>query len=40
MINLSEAAAPLPPNSTVLVTSQSLSDGLLPPDTGVWLRTA
>ncbi|GAA2985669.1 glycoside hydrolase family 13 protein [Streptomyces fulvorobeus] len=38
LINLSDAPVPLPEHTTVLVTSDPLHDGLLPPDTGVWLR--
>jgi alpha-glucosidase len=39
VINLSAAAVPLPPHEQVLLSSGSLAEGQLPPDTAVWLRT-
>jgi alpha-glucosidase len=40
VVNLSGDAAALPDSIAVLVASGPLSDGLLPPDTAIWLRTA
>ncbi|MFI7234879.1 glycoside hydrolase family 13 protein [Streptomyces cyaneofuscatus] len=40
VINLSEAPVSLPVHAEVLIASQKLDGGLLPPDTGVWLHTA
>ena len=37
--NLSPAAVALPAHTVVLLASGPLDDGLLPPDTAVWLRT-
>jgi alpha-glucosidase len=39
VINMSTAPVALNPNDEVLLASEHLIDGLLPPDTGVWLRT-
>ena len=36
--NLSSAPVALPPHAAVLLASGPLDDGLLPPDTAVWLR--
>jgi alpha-glucosidase len=36
--NLSAAPFPLPGRAAVLLASGPLADGLLPPDTSVWLR--
>jgi len=36
--NLSSAALPLPPHRDVLLASDDVSDGHLPPDATVWLR--
>jgi alpha-glucosidase len=36
--NLSPAPAELPPHAAVILASGPLADGLLPPDTSVWLR--
>jgi alpha-glucosidase len=36
--NLSAAPAGLPPHAEVILASGPLADGLLPPDTAVWLR--
>ena len=38
VINLSDAPAALPEHDGVLLSSDPLEDGLLPPNTGVWLR--
>ena len=38
MTNLSAEPVPLPPHAAVLLASGPLDDGLLPPDTTVWLR--
>jgi alpha-glucosidase len=38
VLNLSSAPVELPPHDHVLVLSGSLEDGLLPTDTGAWLR--
>jgi alpha-glucosidase len=38
--NLSAAAVGLPPHAAVLLASGQLTDGLLPPDTTVWLRVS
>ena len=38
--NLSAAPVALPPHASVLLASGPLDDGLLPPDTTVWLRIA
>jgi alpha-glucosidase len=39
VINLSDAPTELPEHETVLLSSDPLDDtGLLPPNTGVWLR--
>ena len=37
--NLSPASVALPAHTAVLLASGPLDDGLLPPDTAVWLRT-
>jgi alpha-glucosidase len=37
VVNLADAAVPLPPHHEVLIASGPLDDGLLPPDTAVWL---
>ena len=37
VVNLSGAPVELPPGSEVLLASADLVDGLLPPDTAVWL---
>ena len=39
VLNLSEAAVPLPPHNELLLASGPLDDGRLPPDTAAWLRT-
>ena len=36
--NASNVAVPLPPHQAVLLASDDVSDGLLPPDATVWLR--
>jgi alpha-glucosidase len=36
--NLSPVPAELPPHAAVILASGPLADGLLPPDTSVWLR--
>jgi alpha-glucosidase len=38
VINLSDVPAALPDHNGVLLSSDPLRDGLLPPNTGVWLR--
>jgi alpha-glucosidase len=38
VVNLSDAAVPLPEHDSVLLSSVPLEDGLLPGDAGVWLR--
>jgi alpha-glucosidase len=38
VINLSDAPTALPEHDGVLLSSDPLEDGLLPPNTGVWLR--
>jgi alpha-glucosidase len=40
VVNLSDADIPLPANAEVLLTSDPLAEGELPPDTAVWLRLA
>ncbi|WP_406044488.1 glycoside hydrolase family 13 protein [Micromonospora sp. NBC_00898] len=40
LVNLSDAALPLPPYQRLLLASGPLDDDLLPPDTAVWLHTA
>jgi alpha-glucosidase len=40
VLNLSAERVELPPHDEVLLASGPLSDGLLPPDTAVWLRTS
>jgi alpha-glucosidase len=40
VVNLSAQPAALPPHDQVLLASGPLADGLLPPDTAAWLRTA
>ncbi|WP_037606682.1 glycoside hydrolase family 13 protein [Streptacidiphilus rugosus] len=40
LVNLSGTAVPLPPHDALLLTSEPLSDGLLPADAAAWLRTA
>jgi alpha-glucosidase len=37
VVNLGAVAVPLPPHESVLLSSASLDDGLLPTDTAVWL---
>jgi len=37
--NLSAAPVAMPAHAAVLLASGPLDDGLLPPDTAVWLRT-
>jgi alpha-glucosidase len=39
LVNFSAEAVPLPEHEKVMLTSGELADGLLPPDTAVWLRT-
>ncbi len=39
LANLSPVPVPLPAHTAVLLASGPLTDGLLPPDTAVWLRT-
>jgi alpha-glucosidase len=39
LVNFSAEAVSLPEHEKVLLTSGELTDGLLPPDTAVWLRT-
>ncbi|MFJ8820867.1 glycoside hydrolase family 13 protein [Streptomyces sp. NPDC102467] len=39
LVNLSGRPVDLPPHTAVLLASQPLIDGQVPPDTGVWLRT-
>jgi alpha-glucosidase len=39
LVNLSAEPVPLPPHEEVLVASGPLTDGRLPADTGVWLRS-
>jgi alpha-glucosidase len=38
--NLSQSARPLPQHDSILLSSNPLENGLLPPDTTVWLSTA
>jgi alpha-glucosidase len=40
LLNLSAAPIALPPHEAVLLASGPLSDGLLPPDTAVWLSVS
>ena len=40
VVNISAEPAPLPAHDAVLLTSGPLEQGLLPPDTAAWLRTA
>jgi alpha-glucosidase len=40
VVNLSEVAAPLPPNAGLLLASVPLLGAALPPDAACWLRTA
>ncbi len=40
VLNLSGTPVELPPHDHVLLLSEPLEDGLLPPDTAVWLRSA
>jgi alpha-glucosidase len=37
--NLSDVPVALPAHAAVILASGPLADGLLPPDTSVWLRT-
>jgi len=39
MVNISGAPVPLPPDARVLLASEELDDGKLPPDSAAWLRT-
>ncbi|GAA0794308.1 alpha-glucosidase [Spirilliplanes yamanashiensis] len=39
VVNMSGAPVPLPDHDTCLLASGPLDDGVLPPDTAVWLRT-
>jgi alpha-glucosidase len=39
LVNFSAEPVPLPDHEKVLLASAELKDGLLPPDTAVWLRT-
>jgi alpha-glucosidase len=39
LVNFSAEPVPLPLHEKVLLNSGSLENGLLPPDTAVWLRT-
>ncbi|MEU0546921.1 glycoside hydrolase family 13 protein [Micromonospora sp. NPDC005979] len=39
LVNLTDAAVPMPAEGEVLLASGPLDDGLLPSDTAVWLRT-
>ena len=39
VVNLSDAAAPLPPHAEILLASGPLDGATLPSDTAVWLRT-
>jgi alpha-glucosidase len=39
IVNFSGEAVPLPTHEEILLASDDLADGLLPPDTAVWLRT-
>ncbi|WDZ82811.1 glycoside hydrolase family 13 protein [Micromonospora cathayae] len=39
LVNLADVPVPLPTDGTPLLASGPLDDGLLPPDTAVWLRT-
>ncbi|MFI6821104.1 glycoside hydrolase family 13 protein [Micromonospora sp. NPDC050187] len=40
LVNLSDAPVPLPADGELVLASGPLDDGLLPPDTAVWLRAA
>ena len=40
VVNISAAPVPLPPDADVLLASEELDDGKLPPDSAAWLRTA
>jgi alpha-glucosidase len=40
VVNLSDSPAELPDHAEVLLTSDPLDGGLLPPDTAAWLRSA
>jgi alpha-glucosidase len=39
LANLSARAVSLPPHERVILASGPLTDGMLPPDTAVWLHT-
>ena len=38
--NLGEAPVPMPPHARILLASEPISDGKLPPDTAVWLTSS
>jgi alpha-glucosidase len=40
VVNLSTRAVPLPPHRDLILASAPVHDGLLPPDSSAWLRTA
>ncbi|WP_410810417.1 glycoside hydrolase family 13 protein [Micromonospora sp. 067-2] len=40
LVNIADSSVPLPAEGELLLASGPLDDGLLPPDTAVWLRTA
>jgi alpha-glucosidase len=40
VVNISGQPAPLPAHEAVLLASEPLDDGKLPPDTSAWLRLA
>ena len=39
VINVSARPVELPPHESILAASGELTGGMLPPDTGAWLRT-
>ena len=39
VVNVSGLPVELPPHDGILIASGELTGGVLPPDTGVWLRT-
>jgi alpha-glucosidase len=39
-VNLSDGVVSLPAHNEIILSSGPLDDGLLGPDTAVWLRTA
>jgi alpha-glucosidase len=40
VVNISAGPVPLPAHDALLLASGPLEQGLLPPDTAAWLRTA